>query len=133
MDSKHKCKQCGQCCSVFEIGALRACETFHLEVYEHPDFKGDFFVEKIRPEWAPDWAKQGVCMYLTQDMKCSIYEHRPRVCRSYTCRDEQGKIKRSRINSRRKVSNPRLWTEYEREMFMHFLTEQELDKFMTRE
>ena len=29
--------------------------------------------------------KNGVCIYLTEDNLCSIYDKRPSVCRTYTC------------------------------------------------
>lgn len=124
-DQDRFCKRCGKCCMLFEIGPHKACETFELEVYEHPDYKGDFFLKKVRPDWAPEWAKQGVCMYLASNMQCSIYPDRPRVCRSYTCHDEHGRLKQRFIAMRKAVADPRKWTEYEMEVFGHFLTKEE--------
>jgi len=121
---KDECRACGRCCMVFEIGPLRSeeADSGRYQVYEDPFFEGDFHMKKHMPGWAPEWAKQGVCVYLGPDMKCTIYEDRPDVCREFACRRDAGDRRRYLL-ARRHVPRIQNWTEYEREAFGEFLKE----------
>jgi len=128
MQKRNHCEQCGRCCMVFEIGPLKACETFGLEVYKDTFFKDAFHIQKTRPGWLENWAKQGACIYLGENLRCTIYNNRPDLCMEYFCRDEDGKLKDRFMNARRGVAKPSTWTDYDMETFGHLLTEEETDK-----
>lgn len=62
-----ECKMCGMCC--------RNVKRYKDEVY--PILKG------LLGERIPDFEikeNNGVCIYLTKDNRCSIYERRPLLC-----------------------------------------------------
>lgn len=62
-----ECKMCGICC--------RNIKRYKDEIY--PIFK------KLLGETIPNFDIEddnGVCVYLTEDNKCSIYEQRPVLC-----------------------------------------------------
>jgi Fe-S-cluster containining protein len=109
---------------IFEIGTLtpEEADSGKYKMYEDHMFSGYHHIKKHKPSWAPDWAKQGVCIYLGQDMKCTIYNNRPGFCRDFYCR-ENSKLTSRYLSNRRAVNNSDKWTEYEHEAFGHFLKE----------
>lgn len=122
--TKDECSGCGNCCMIFEIGTLTSEEADSglYEMYEDHMFSGSFHIKKHKPNWAPVWAKMGVCIYLDEDMRCTIYNDRPSLCRDFHCR-RGGRLTPRYNECRRAVNNPGKWTEYEHEAFGHFLAE----------
>jgi Fe-S-cluster containining protein len=53
----------------------------------------------------------GYCIHLQRDtLRCSLYEHRPSVCRQYSCRNDQ----RIWLDFDKMIINPNLFTEENR-------------------
>jgi len=89
--AEFKCKWCGKCCMAFQIGGVR--ETWALEIAQKhgadcvcQDEFEDYYVTRVPRSWAPGWAVEGVCIFLAEDMTCSIHDSRPQVCEWYECR-----------------------------------------------
>lgn|GEM_PF-5669453 len=104
MTAEFKCRNCGDCCMAFEIGPLDDNEGVNFRTYFDKD--GWEYLEKRRPAWSPDWAKMGVCVYLGEDRKCTIYDKRPLVCQEFTCEDGDEDLRRAK----RRCSNPGTWS-----------------------
>jgi len=110
-----KCKKCGRCCMAFEIGGVR--ETWALDlVKKHgkwcvgQDEFGDYYVTRVPRPWAPAWAVEGVCIYLTEDKTCIIHDNRPQVCEWFECRGS----KKRRLNQAIKELEQKLLCEEKR-------------------
>lgn len=90
-----KCKQCGKCCQAFEVGAVGEdwAEKIGFE-HMYVDVVDDFYIKRVRRDWAFSWAVDGVCKFLTEELKCSIHDRRPLVCNWWECRG----TKKSRLN-----------------------------------
>lgn len=82
-----KCSRCGQCCSNFipltpsELKGLQELVKGDVEVQLKTDDAGRVFM---------------LCPFLlmnavSNETRCSIYEHRPSICRFYKC-DKPGKL-----------------------------------------
>jgi Fe-S-cluster containining protein len=112
---------------VFEIGTIleTEMESGDYDWYQDPYYEDQWHLCKVNRSWAPDWAKQGVCVYLGSDKKCSIYENRPEVCRDFACRDDAGKLNPRYLRARRHVGHPDKWTEYEKQVFGDLLKERQ--------
>ena len=72
---RFKCVSCGNCCR-FRVTPLLAGDVVRLESAGLSGFAdrygGEACMKRVR----------GRCMFLKDD-RCSVYEHRPRVCRSF--------------------------------------------------
>jgi len=76
------CLTCANCCSttspIFRDADIRRIAK-HLKMKE-----ANFVDQYLRMDEEQDYVlKQAPCLFLGQDNKCSIYEHRPLACREY--------------------------------------------------
>lgn len=76
------CTKCGNCCSTLKPSVSKK-EIALLAKIENESVKSftDKFTEKIEFE-SERYLKDNPCRYLS-DCKCTIYESRPKECRSY--------------------------------------------------
>lgn len=99
-----QCKRCGKCCmgrfgdntvTVFpsEIRAIMAAAGLGwfdvARPYESDDVDGKGVIHTF--EWALRRKENGDCAFL-EGGKCAVYEHRPRICRTYPMRLEAGEL-----------------------------------------
>lgn len=90
MSKPFKCKRCGLCCKVFEIGPLDSDDVDRIgEENIYVDEYQDRHVQRVRKDWAEPWTVQGVCVFLTKDMECTVNDRKPDVCKWYECRGEK--------------------------------------------
>jgi Fe-S-cluster containining protein len=78
---RFKCAACGDCCR-FRTTPIEKADVKRLEAAGYKDFyeiKGDMRLRRQR----------GKCIFLKDD-KCSVYEHRPTVCREFPFFKEYG-------------------------------------------
>lgn len=79
--SKVQCNGCNACCHK-QIVALMPEDDANLEHYDYREIvDGGEILRVLRNN--PD----GSCVHLSAD-GCSIYEHRPAICREYDCRKQ---------------------------------------------
>lgn len=76
-----KCDACGVCCGALELGPLQPGEEKSLNIYKR---HGKYYIKRVDQSWAP-WAPDGVCVYLNPEMKCSIHDTKPKMCRKWYC------------------------------------------------
>jgi Fe-S-cluster containining protein len=127
VSDEFKCRNCGECCIAFEIGPLEHEDVVTFAYKSYVDKDGDELIEKHRPEWSPDWAQMGVCVYLGEDRRCEIYENRPVVCRDFQC--GRSDDKQRLLRAKKKCSRQGLWSpERFRLFFNKTLREQERQK-----
>ena len=95
-----KCIKCGMCCIAYELVLLTSKE-FASDVYEANKIKDILNVTKAKSVYFKEWgAALDVCIYFNENTrKCTIYDHRPKVCRDYFC-DGNFKYIYARIMSR---------------------------------
>lgn len=76
-----KCSRCGQCCSNFipltpsELKELQELTKTNIEVQIKTNEKGNVFMLCPFLLMSPD----------SNETRCSIYEHRPSICRYFKC------------------------------------------------
>lgn len=87
------CTGCGKCCKV--DGDVWLAPEEVLPITQHlgltlPEFRSNYIKAEIIPSDGNDsesWMclkrDEGACIFLGEDNKCSIYEHRPVQCRTY--------------------------------------------------
>lgn len=89
------CRSCARCCRSLSVGLeyrdwKRLAEFLNLSDY---DFKQKY----LRKDFEGDWVfKQRPCAFL-KNSGCSVYEHRPDVCRSYPHLDASKPILWSKV------------------------------------
>ncbi len=99
-----KCKRCGKCCRR-EFGD-NTVTAFPFEVRAIMESTGLGWLDIARPhesddadergyyhtfEWALRKKDNGDCFFLKEG-KCTVYEHRPLICRTYPLRLEAGSL-----------------------------------------
>lgn len=86
---KFSCLMCGNCCR-FNVITLTAPDIRRIEAEGYTGF-----VEETGDGEKKLRMVRGRCMFVRDD-KCSIYEHRPRVCREFPFRKTLGFIPNAR-------------------------------------
>jgi Fe-S-cluster containining protein len=87
------CTGCGKCCKVNGDVWLAPEEVSkimeHLDYTSRSQFRTDFIKAEILQDddedksWMCLKRKEGACIFLGDDKKCKIYEHRPVQCQTY--------------------------------------------------
>ena len=83
-----KCRNCNaECC---RTGAVALTSEECISDFYETKRRGLWQVNEIGDKECVGMAvilkrKNGICIYLTEDNLCSIYDKRPLVCRTYTC------------------------------------------------
>jgi Fe-S-cluster containining protein len=89
---KHfKCQRCGACCNVFEGVKISKGEIKRLAVPQHE------WCATFRQFARSTYLKQPCRYYDNADGKCTIYNIRPRTCREFPTRIEEGPKSARRI------------------------------------
>lgn len=90
------CQRCGECCMVITLETISAEEMEKLgRDFCYPvkddDRPGRWGIRKVYRDWQPDWATEGVCVFLYPDEEhegkyiCKVREERPDMCRAFRC------------------------------------------------
>lgn len=84
--SQFECTACGKCC--IHNGLIPPL-LYH---YEDSDDENApewliHLVDRLRTLFSAE-AEDYPCVFLTDDMRCAIYEHRPAVCREFQCESQ---------------------------------------------
>lgn len=92
------CRQCGECCMVLtlESMSMEEAEKLGLEFcYPVKDRPGRWGIKRLYRDWQPEWAQQGVCVFLYPDdehegcFQCKARPSRPSMCRDFVCVSER--------------------------------------------
>lgn len=76
------CKECSH----------STCCYFNVPLTPEEHFWGYYMVDEELEEGGKIQLRKkddGSCIYLNQHRLCSIYAHRPSICREYTCDDDE--------------------------------------------
>ncbi|UCC74332.1 MAG: YkgJ family cysteine cluster protein [Gemmatimonadota bacterium] len=77
---------CGDCCTTLELGVVDPADVDRIgREWFYQKKKGGWYIRRVQREFAPSWATDGVCIFLTADRRCSIFEERPSLCRDWNC------------------------------------------------
>ena len=92
------CEDCGACCATMCSPLLMpehidATEINALPADVRKDFK-DGMEAREKHGWIPDVP----CFWLTDDLKCKHYEHRPDICREFEVGSEACQTWRDEFN-----------------------------------
>lgn len=92
LEQKYACRQCGQCCyqdiplTLYDIHRIAG----YLDKKDQDIFKGCVapdHVSRVSGVFVMRKKKNGSCIYLGEDNRCTVYEARPRVCSFFPCRE----------------------------------------------
>ena len=87
------CRQCGECCMVLELEMISRDEAEHIGkefCYPYHKRPGRWGIKKVKRDWAPKFADDGVCVFLypsESGFKCMAREERPSLCSNWNCVD----------------------------------------------
>ena len=69
------------CCKQLTIVEVEPDELNEYMLVEPTVPDPEVYILRSRPD--------GACIHLTKDNRCGIYEHRPRACRDFDCRQDE--------------------------------------------
>lgn len=90
----HSCLQCGECCMVIVLNSISRDEAERLGIefcYPVTDRPGRWGIKRVYRDWQPEWASEGVCVFLYPDEEhdgrylCKARPERPSMCLDFKC------------------------------------------------
>ena len=85
------CAQCGECCMVITLETISDTDAERLGkefCYSIPGCPHWFGIRRVRRDWAPGFADEGVCVFLypyENGFRCMARDERPSICRDFKC------------------------------------------------
>ncbi|MCP4569005.1 MAG: hypothetical protein GY841_15635 [FCB group bacterium] len=90
-----ECLRCGECCMVLTLARLSDEEAALLGKNSCVDIESNpnkYEIKKVHREWEPEFAVDGVCVFLSQGedgYTCTARNERPRICSEFQCTSER--------------------------------------------
>lgn len=85
------CLRCGECCMALTLCIIDEDEADRLgREFCYRTADGEWGIRRVERDWAPAWAKDGVCIFLYPDrdgFRCMARDERPKMCSEFKCTD----------------------------------------------
>jgi len=84
-----RCSRCSLCCAAFTLSRVAEEDVDRLGREFFVRDGNAWAIRKAPRSWAP-WAKDGVCVFLQDDLRCSVHDEKPGLCANWSCVDQYG-------------------------------------------
>ena len=92
------CRDCGACCAEMNSPPFMPEHFDGTELNALPVDVREDFLDGMRARNRDDWPDNVPCFWLTDDLRCKHYNHRPEICREFEVGSEACQGWRERFN-----------------------------------